>query len=87
MSTPREFLFLHFSYAYHRISGVLRASNYLRHPKSGRRYLTELYGLIASGFLKAVVSTEYPLTAEGVAHGQRDQSEGKSIGKILIKVA
>ncbi len=64
-----------------------RASTYLRHPKNGRQYLTELYGLIASGVLQAVVSTEYPLTAEGVAQAQRDQSEGKSIGKILIKVA
>ncbi|PIL35709.1 hypothetical protein GSI_02439 [Ganoderma sinense ZZ0214-1] len=57
------------------------ASNYLRHPKNGRQYLTELYGLIASGVLEAVVSMEYPLTAEGVAQAQRDQSEGKSIGK------
>ena len=47
-----------------------RASTYLRHPKNGRQYLTELYELISSGVLKAVVSTEYPLTAEGVAQGK-----------------
>ena len=59
----------------------------MRNPKDGRQYIPEALGLIADGVLKPVISKEYPLTAEGVAQGQRDQIEGRSVGKILIKVA
>ena len=65
----------------------VRAALYLRNPKDGRQYIPEALGLIADGVLKPVISKEYPLTAEGVAQAQRDQIEGRSVGKILIKVA
>ena len=43
--------------------------------------------LVASGTIKPVIGKEYPFTAEGVAQSQKDLAEGRSVGKLLIKVA
>ncbi|KAM5533022.1 hypothetical protein V8D89_013290 [Ganoderma adspersum] len=62
------------------------ASVYLRDPSNGRDYAQEVIGLIAAGAVKPVISKEYPCTAEGVAQSQKDLAEGRSVGKLLIKV-
>ena len=42
--------------------------------------------LLESGKVGPVISKEYPFTAEGVAQSQKDMAEGRSAGKLLIKV-
>ena len=42
--------------------------------------------LIASGAVKSVVCKEYPFTAEGVVQAHKDLADGRSVGKLLIKV-
>ena len=43
--------------------------------------------LIASGAVKPVIWKEYQFTAEGVVQAQKDLAEGRSVGKLLVKVA
>ncbi|KAI0031978.1 NAD-P-binding protein [Vararia minispora EC-137] len=50
-------------------------------------YGTELYRLVASGELKINIHGEYPFTADGVQRAQLDLVEGKTTGKLLIKVS
>ena len=47
----------------------------------------ELFGLVASGQLKINIHGEYPFTAEGARAAQQDLVNGKTTGKLLIKVA
>lgn len=63
------------------------ATVYVLHPANGRDYGQELVKLLSGGEIKPVVSEEYPFTAEGVAQSQKDMAEGRSVGKLLIKVA
>ncbi|PIL33841.1 hypothetical protein GSI_03547 [Ganoderma sinense ZZ0214-1] len=63
------------------------ATMYVQDPENGRDYGQELVDLLASGAVKPVVGKEYPFTAEGVAQSQKDLAEGRSVGKLLIKVA
>ncbi|KAI0646415.1 NAD-P-binding protein [Trametes meyenii] len=62
-------------------------ANYVFTPEEGRRYGAELFRLIGSGELKIRVHGEYPFTAEGVQRAQKDLTGGKSIGKLIIKIA
>ena len=64
-----------------------RAGTYLKDPADGRKYYNELYRLAAEGHLKVIAHKEYPFTAEGVRESQRTLSEGRSVGKLVIKVA
>ena len=61
--------------------------NYIYTPEEGRTYITELFKLIANGTVKIHVHAEYPFTAEGVQQAQKDLVGGKTIGKVIIKVA
>ena len=61
--------------------------NYTLTPEEGRSYASELHSLIATQKLNVRVHGEYPFTAEGVQQAERDLTGGKSIGKLLIKVA
>ncbi|KAI0777784.1 NAD-P-binding protein [Trametes elegans] len=61
--------------------------NYIYTPEEGRRYITELFSLVANGKLKIRIYAEYPFTAEGVQQAQRDLTGGKTIGKLIVKVA
>ncbi|KAI0711151.1 NAD-P-binding protein [Cerioporus squamosus] len=62
-------------------------ANYVYTPEEGRTYTTELWRLVANGTLKIRIHAEYPFTAEGVQQAQKDLVGGKSIGKLIIKVA
>ncbi|KAM5543351.1 hypothetical protein V8D89_003225 [Ganoderma adspersum] len=63
------------------------ATLYIQQPENGRDYGQELVDLLASGAVKPVISKEYPFMAEGVAQAHKDLAEGRSVGKLLIKVA
>ena len=65
----------------------LRATLYTQQPENGRDYGQEVVELIASGAVKPVIWKEYPFTAEGVVQAQKDLAEGRSVGKLLVKVA
>ncbi|KAM5543352.1 hypothetical protein V8D89_003226 [Ganoderma adspersum] len=62
------------------------ATLYTQQPENGRDYGQEVVELIASGAVKPVIWKEYPFTAEGVAQAQKELAEGRSVGKLLIKV-
>ncbi|RPD65638.1 NAD-P-binding protein [Lentinus tigrinus ALCF2SS1-7] len=61
--------------------------NYIYTPEESRRYTTELGRLIADGTLKIRIHAEYPFSAEGVQQAQKDLVGGKTIGKVIVKVA
>jgi len=55
-------------------------------PEEIEHYSQYTFGLIASGAIKVNIWKEYPFTAEGVKEAQTALVEGKSTGKILIKI-
>ncbi|RPD78459.1 NAD-P-binding protein [Lentinus tigrinus ALCF2SS1-7] len=55
-------------------------------PKEALKWYNEVWRLVANGTLKMRIH-EYPFTAEGVKASQEDMASGKSVGKLLIKVA
>ena len=61
--------------------------NYIYTPEEGRVYNAQLWKLIADGTLKINIHAEYPFTAEGVQQAQKDLTGGKTVGKVLIKIA
>ncbi|KAI0711294.1 NAD-P-binding protein [Earliella scabrosa] len=61
--------------------------NYIYTPEEGRVYNAQLWKLIADGTLKINIHGEYPFTAEGVQQAQKDLTGGKTVGKVLIKIA
>ncbi|PIL33847.1 hypothetical protein GSI_03553 [Ganoderma sinense ZZ0214-1] len=63
------------------------ATVYIQDPENGRDYGQELVDLLASGAVKPVIGKEYPFTAAGVVQSQKDLAKGRSVGKLLIKVA
>ncbi|KAK7683191.1 hypothetical protein QCA50_013864 [Cerrena zonata] len=60
--------------------------NYIFTLEEGRRYITELFDLVASQKLKVRIHKEYPFTAEGVREAERDLTGRKTTGKLLVKV-
>ena len=50
------------------------------------KWNNEVWRLVAGGTLKFRVH-QYPFTADGVKQSQLDMTSGKSVGKLLIKVA
>lgn len=50
-------------------------------------YAQEAYRLVSNGDVKINIFKEYPFTAEGVRQAQLDLVGGKSVGKIIVKVA
>ena len=65
----------------------LSATVYVNEPEDSRNYGSELARLLESGAVKPLISKEYPFTAEGVREAQKDLGQGRSVGKLLIKVA
>ena len=63
-----------------------RLMNYITTPEEADLYINQLLDLINSGKLKINVHKLYPFTAEGVQQSQRDLTEGKTTGKLLIKM-
>ncbi|KAI0717237.1 NAD-P-binding protein [Cerioporus squamosus] len=62
------------------------AMAYCEDPKEARKWFEELWRLVANGTLKMLIH-EYPFTAEGVKQTQQDMATGKSVGKLLVKIA
>jgi len=56
-------------------------------PEEAYYYGTELFKIVESGELKINIHKEYPFTVEGVKQAQEDLVTGKTVGKLLIKVA
>ena len=63
-----------------------RALNYTEDPKEALKWFNEVWRLVANGTLKMRLN-EYPFTPEGVKQSQLDMASGKSVGKLIIKVA
>ena len=61
--------------------------NYLYTSEEARRYTSELYELVANQKLSVRVHNEYPFTAEGVQQAEKDLTGGKTVGKLLVKIA
>ncbi len=62
-------------------------SNYVYTAEEAYHYGQEVFKLVSDGTLKINIFKEYPFTAEGVQQAQRDLTGGKTVGKLLIKVA
>ncbi|KAJ6575469.1 NAD-P-binding protein [Mycena capillaripes] len=60
--------------------------NYVATAEEFHHYATELFSFIADGTLKIKVHKEYPFTAEGAIHAQKDLTGGLTTGKLIIKV-
>jgi NADPH2:quinone reductase len=60
--------------------------NYLVEPEETSKYGKELFDLIANNSLKLRIQ-EYPFTAQGAQDAQTALVGGKTIGKLVIKVA
>ncbi|KAF9257094.1 NAD(P)-binding protein [Marasmius fiardii PR-910] len=61
-------------------------NNYTVTPDEVHYYGHKIFELIGNGVLKINVFKEYPFTAEGVQQAQRDLVEGKTTGKLVVKV-
>jgi NADPH2:quinone reductase len=64
-----------------------RMSNYVYTAEEAFYYGQEVWKLIVNGDLKINIFKEYSFTTEGVREAQRDLTEGKTTGKLLIKIA
>lgn len=62
-------------------------SNYTYTAEEARYYGQKVFDLISKGTLKIKIFKEYPFTAEGVQQAQRDLTGGKTVGKLVVKVA
>jgi len=62
-------------------------SNYVYTAEEAYHYGKEVFKLVGDGTLKCNVFKEYPFTADGVQQAQRDLTGGKTVGKLLIKIA
>jgi NADPH2:quinone reductase len=61
--------------------------NYCFTAEESRSYGAELYDLISKGVINIHIHKEYPFTAEGVQQAHGDLTGGKTIGKLVVKVA
>ena len=61
--------------------------NYMSKPEEARFYTEQVFGMIADGSLKITISQEYPFTAEAVQQAHKDLTGGKTVGKLVVKVA
>ncbi|KXN88947.1 putative quinone oxidoreductase [Leucoagaricus sp. SymC.cos] len=62
-------------------------SNYVYTPEEAYHYGQKVGKLLGEKALKIHIFKEYPFTAEGVQQAQRDLTGGKTVGKLLIKIA
>lgn len=61
-------------------------SNYTYTPEEAYYYGKRVFELIGDGTLKINIFKEYPYTSEGVRQAQTDLVEGKTTGKLIVKV-
>jgi NADPH2:quinone reductase len=56
-------------------------------PDEGHYYGTQAFDLISKGIIKIKVFKEYPFTTTGYADAHRDLTDGKTFGKLVVKVS
>jgi len=61
-------------------------NGYVYLPDEAAHYGKTLFGMVERGELNIKIFAEYPFTAEGVKQAQSDLTEGKTTGKVIIKV-
>ena len=61
--------------------------NYIFTPEEAAYYGKAVFDLVEKNELKIHIFKDYPFTTEGVQNAQRDLTGGKTIGKLIIKVA
>ncbi|KAG5642227.1 hypothetical protein DXG03_003372 [Asterophora parasitica] len=61
-------------------------SNYVYTPEEAYTYGQKVFELIGNGTLNINIFKEYPFTVEGYRQAQSDLVEGRSAGKLIIKV-
>ncbi|KAG5340548.1 hypothetical protein C0989_001234 [Termitomyces sp. Mn162] len=64
----------------------LSMTNYTYTPEEAYHYGKKVFELIGDGTLKINIFKEYPFTTEGVRQAQSDLVEGKTTGKLIVKV-
>jgi len=69
------------------IGGKNSQKNYCVTPAESLQYTNELFAMIHKGTIKVNIHKEYPFTAEGVVTSQQDLTDGKTTGKLLIRLA
>ena len=62
-------------------------SNYVFTSEEAAYYGKVVFDLVEKNELKIQIFKDYPFTTEGVQNAQRDLTSGKTVGKLLIKVA
>jgi NADPH2:quinone reductase len=62
-------------------------ANYMYTPEEGRFYTEEVFGMISDGTLKIAIFKEYEFTAEDLQQAHKDLAGGKTVGKLVVKVA
>lgn len=65
---------------------LIRMANYVYTAEEAYYYGQKVFELIGNGSLRINIFKEYPFTAEGVKQAQSDLAEGKTTGKLIIKV-
>lgn len=61
-------------------------SNYVFTAEEAHYYGSKVFELIGNGTLKINVFKDYPFTTEGIQQAQSDLVEGKTTGKLVVKV-
>ena len=61
--------------------------NYVVTPAERNHYGSLLFDLISKGTLKINIHKEYEFSTEGVRQAQADLTGGKTVGKLVLKVA
>lgn len=64
-----------------------RMSNYVYTPSESLYYGNTLFGLLSNNTLRPLIHKEYPFTTEGAREAHMDLMDGKTVGKLLIKVS
>jgi NADPH2:quinone reductase len=62
-------------------------NNYCFTPGEVHSYGIKLFDLISRGIIKIHIHKEYPFTVEGVRQAQEDLAGGKTVGKLVVRVA
>ncbi|KIP11154.1 hypothetical protein PHLGIDRAFT_18080 [Phlebiopsis gigantea 11061_1 CR5-6] len=64
-------------------------THYITTPQEADHYSRELWDLIKTGVFKIRISSVYPFTADGAQSAQKELTTpgGKTVGKILLKIA
>lgn len=60
--------------------------NYAYTAEEAHYYGSKVFELVENGTLKINIFKDYPFTTEGIQQAQSDLTEGKTTGKLVVKV-